>query len=360
MNSCSDGILQMSHDWTILYANSKAVERLSKFEVGSNFWESFPALLGTSIEQNLRKSMAERVLVVYENYYAPDDLWFRAQASPTEEGISLFFTDVTTERSLQNQLSLEQIMREKRIEALTHMAGGLAHEINNPLAIIHASASDLRIAVTSDAPLAREEVGTVCGSIVHASNRAIRVLRALQGFAREAGNDPMQLTQIKEVLERSVQMLEDRFERHRVELRTGIVPELPMVLCRETQILQIVTNLLNNSLDAVQQSKAERWVWLSADTSSDGVEIKVADSGPRSEDQSRPALMDPFFTAKSSGPWMGVGLSLSRTIAQEHGGSLMLEDAGGDTTFRLTLPLPADQHTHALPMRRISADKEVA
>ena len=81
--------------------------------------------------------------MVYENHFAPTNLWFRARAYPTQEGIGLFFTDITTEKTMQNKLALEQILREKRIAALSQMAGGLAHEINNPLAIIHARASDL-------------------------------------------------------------------------------------------------------------------------------------------------------------------------------------------------------------------------
>ena len=208
MDSSSDGIMQISHDWTILYGNRKAAERLLDFKVGGHLWECFPALLGTHVERTLRRAMRDRVNTVYDNHYAPYNMWYRSRAFPTEDGISIFFTDITSQKTLEEQLALEQILREKRMEALSNLAGGLAHEINNPLAIVHARASDLCNALVGDAPVPAEDVRVACGSIVHASDRAIRVLRALQGFARDAGSDPMQLTPPAEVLERCVDMLE--------------------------------------------------------------------------------------------------------------------------------------------------------
>ena len=340
MNATSDGVLQLGYDWTILYGNQRAQELITDFEIGNPFWESFPSIVGTPIEDNLRRCMEERFTVVYENHFAPTNLWFRARAYPTQEGIGLFFTDITTEKTMQNKLALEQILREKRIAALSRMAGGLAHEINNPLAIIHARASDLLAAAIGDEPVSAETIREVCESVVQASDRATRVLRALQGFAREASNDPMLPAPTHEILHRCIDLLESRFLRHGVEFFIDLEPDLPRLICRETQIRQIVVNLLNNALDAIEQANsATRWVALDAKRQDDQLWIQVRDSGPGIEDQFRAHLMDPFFTAKQRGLGMGVGLSLSRTIAQEHGGNLVLAEGTGETCFRLILPL---------------------
>ncbi len=340
MDAGSDGILQIGHDWKILYGNRKAAERLLDFKVGGDLWECFPALLGTHVERTLRRAMRDRVNTVYDNHYAPYDMWYRSRAFPTEDGISIFFTDITSQKTLEDQLSVEQILREKRLEALTQMAAGLAHEINNPLAIIHARASDLRSTAVGDAPLAAEEVRTACESIVYASDRAIRVLRALQGFAREAGSDPMLPASPHEMLHRCIDLLEPRLLRHRVEFLVDLKPDLPSLVCRETQIRQIVVNLLNNALDAIEQANSTtRWIALDARSQDDQLWIQVRDSGPGIEEKFRAHLMEPFFAAKQRGVGMGVGLSLSRTIAQEHGGNLVLAEDTAETCFRLILPL---------------------
>ncbi len=340
MDSTSDGILQLSHEWRILYGNRRAEELLTNFEVGGRFWESFPSIIGTPIADSLLRCMSERVTVVYENHFAPTNLWFRARAFPTEEGIGLFFSDITTEKTMQNKLALEQILREKRIEALSQMAGGLAHEINNPLAIIHALASDLEVVAGGQDEVPSAEVRLACQGIVKTSDRATRVLRALQGFAREAGTDPMLPAAVDDLLHQCVDLLEGRFLRGEVEFCLDVEPDLPPVACRETQIRQIVTNLLNNALDAIDQAEnVERWISLTAKREGDWLCMEVRDSGPGIEEQFRAHLMDPFFTAKVRGLGMGVGLSLSRTIAQEHGGTLTLLDSREATCFRLMLPL---------------------
>jgi C4-dicarboxylate-specific signal transduction histidine kinase len=220
------------------------------------------------------------------------------------------------------------------------MAGGLAHEISNPLAIIHARACDLKAAAGAGQSVPAEQVSTACDSIVKTSDRAIRILRGLKGFGREAANDPMEWASLHDVVDQCFDLQSTRFERHHITLEIDLPLDLPLLLCRETQISQIVTNLLNNAFDAIDQSHAtDRWVILGATQQSDTVTITVTDSGPGIEEKFRPHLMDPFFTTKTQGLGVGVGLSLSRAIAQDHGGSLTLSDGTEHTCFQLVLPI---------------------
>ncbi len=343
MNSTSDGVMELGHDWTVLYGNRKAVTTLPDFKLGRNYWTCFPAVRNTPTETGLRKTMEERVETAFESYYQPYDLYYRVRVYPTESGISIFFADVTSEKTLQSQLALEQVLREKRIEALSHMAGGLAHEISNPLAIIHARASDLK-ELNATRTITPEEILKACDSIVYTSDRAIRILRGLRGFAREAGNDPMEWASIHSIAEQCLELQQTRFERHHVTLTMDLPGEIPLFLCRETQVIQILTNLLNNSFDAIDQSQSntdpkDRWVSLAVTHTAETICINVTDSGPDIDDKVRPHLMDPFFTTKSPGLGTGVGLSLSRAIAQDHGGTLTLCSDTAHTCFRLILPI---------------------
>jgi PAS domain S-box-containing protein len=341
LESMSDSVMTMSKDWTLLYCNPKGTQMIPDFAVGANYWTCFPKVAGTDMEKTLRRVMKTRVEASYEIFYEPYKKWYKGRIFPTDTGLSIFFSDHTEERGMQEQLALEQELREKRIEALSHMAGGLAHEISNPLAIIHARASDLASLAVDQKTVPADEVRKCCESIVKTSDRAMRILRGLRGFGREAESDPMCLVPVSRIVEDCLDLQNARFERHHIQLEVATPEDLPLLMCRETQIGQIITNLLNNSFDAIEQSKAtERWVRLTAEQRGTKIVIRVMDSGPGIEEKFRAHLMDPFFTTKKLGLGMGVGLSLSRAIAQDHGGTLALcPDDMVNTCFELILPI---------------------
>ena len=336
----SDSVIMIGHDWTLLYGNRKAIESLPHFKMGRSYWGCFPDVISTPTEQHLRSAMESRSDTKFDSYYAPYGLWSRVHAFPTDDGLSVFFSDITEEKKLQDKLELEQLLREKRVEALSHMAGGLAHEISNPLAIIHARASDLQSLAVSEAPVAAIDVLKACDSIVRTSDRAIKILRGLRGFAREGGQDPMLSASIREIAEQCLELQQARFDRHGIELRLHFNSGIPDFLCREIQIGQIVTNLLNNAFDAIVQSdSAEHWISLETYCADGKIYMDVTDSGPGIEDHFKAHLMEPFFTTKELHLGMGVGLSLSRAIAQDHGGTLSLCRDTEHTCFRLVLPI---------------------
>jgi PAS domain S-box-containing protein len=340
LESTSDSVVTLNRQWTMLYGNRRAQASLPDWAVGKNYWEAFPSMEGSSTGDLLRKCMEERAEIRYELYFEPYKTWFRARGFPVEEGISVFFSDISEEKEMQEQLEHEQVMREKRIEALSHMAGGLAHEISNPLAIIHGRATDLRDLADGAVAVASGEVRTACDNILKTADRATGILRGLRGFAREARHDPMEWASVDDIIEACVEMQESRFERHFVKLQLEVPANIPLLLCRETQIGQIVTNLLNNAFDAIVHAKSvERWVSLTVTPTGEGVQIAVTDSGPGIEEHLKKHLMEPFFTTKEVGLGMGVGLSLSRAIAQDHGGSLTLSNESERTCFELYLPI---------------------
>ncbi len=339
MNSTSDGIVQIGFDWTMLYLNKVALA-LSPVGVGQSYWLRNASFLGTPVESEIRRFMEERIEGTIEVAHAAHGSRFTATFYPAAHGLSVFFTNVDVQRRLEEELARERMLRDKRIEALSHMAGGLAHEISNPLAIIHGRATDLRMQTEFASAIESKEVRRACDSIVQTSDRAIKILRGLKGFAREAGKDPMEWASIYDIVQQCVDLQQSRFDRHAIELRAVLGPGLPLLLCRETQIGQILNNLLNNAFDAIQQKGcSERWVTVSACATGQELSVDVIDSGPGIDEASRQHLMEPFFTTKTGGLGMGIGLSLSRAIAQEHGGTLTLCDDDGHTCFRMTLPL---------------------
>jgi len=247
----------------------------------------------------------------------------------------------------EKQLAVEQFLREKRVEALTQMAAGLAHEISNPLAIIDGVTSDLAQLAQTQAPVDPHEVSVSCETILKTVKRASNILGGLRGFAREATQGPMELASIYEIVDQCLELQLDRLQRHHVDLRIDMNPGIPSFLCREVQIGQIVSNLINNAFDAITQSDvAERWIELTIKLAGLQICIEITDSGPGIDDSFKAHLMEPFFTTKHLGLGVGVGLSLSRAIAQDHTGTLTLLDNTEHTTFRLTLPIGAEPVAH--------------
>lgn len=350
LESTTDGVMTVGFDWKILYANRVTLETNPGIElIGKPFWETYPVPPGSPEDMHIHRAMRDRTASSYETYYPPYDKWFDAHVYPSSDGITIFFADVTLRKRLETQIEKEKALREQRIEGLSHMAGGLAHEINNPLSIIQARASDLGELATEAASVPSEAVAKACESIVRTTNRAIRILKGLHGFAREGSKDPMHRASLYAIADQSIELVQRRFQTHNIYLRVSSEANIPDIECREVQVSQIMLNLLNNAFDAVDSVAAgkapapERWVSLKMGLmNGDGPQqiwVEVVDSGPGIDEKFKAHLMEPFFTTKPVGAGLGVGLSLSRAIAQDHHGSLSLIGEEKHTCFRLVLPV---------------------
>jgi C4-dicarboxylate-specific signal transduction histidine kinase len=166
----------------------------------------------------------------------------------------------------------------------------------------------------------------------------------------------MQSASVYEIVDETVELQQTRFARYNIELRLAVDPGIPDLMCRQTQVGQILTNLLNNACDAIVQSDStERWVSLSAGCYEGLLYVEVTDSGPPIDNALKTHLMEPFFTTKELGLGMGVGLSLSRAIALDHGGTLTLLDHTEHTCFRLVLPFGPGRESEAEMQKDVTA-----
>ncbi len=350
MESTTVCMYAVDHDWRFSYMNGKAHDVLATNGslLGQDLWEAFPNQDEDTIAR-LKNTMQTRVPQSFDSYYEPLDLWTQVTVSPWEDdGLTVFFHDVSRERRLQTELDREKAVREQRIASLAQMAAGLAHEISNPLGIIHARASDLLEQIEDGLNPTAAEVEAACASIVKTSDRATRILRGLRMFAREGANDPMTLTQVAPLIEQAQALVQERFRTHGIALTCEMEPHLAPIMCREVQVGQIVFNLLNNAFDAIDGAPgSERWVRLDVRQRLGEILIEVIDGGPGVSDEHKPYLMQPFFTTKAVGAGMGVGLSLSRAIARDHKGDLVLASSEGHTCFRLMIPAATKEEVHA-------------
>lgn len=227
-----------------------------------------------------------------------------------------------------------------KMSALGEMAGGMAHEINNPMGIIHARASDLmEFAEEKEAVPARMVVETM-EKIRNTAARVTKITLGLRKFARETRNDPVVATPVQDIVEDTLSFCTQRLKQNTVELRVAPIEPTLRIGCRPTEISQVLLNLLNNSVDAVQ-SLPEKWVEVAVRDAGDELEIAVMDSGNGIPESMRARMGQPFFTTKEVGKGTGLGLSISRGIVEAHGGHLVLDTASPHTRFVVTLPKTA-------------------
>jgi len=253
-----------------------------------------------------------------------------------------FVHDLTGEQRTQDRL--QQLQSElahiSRLSAMGEMGSALAHELNQPLsAISNYMKGSRRLLESVDSPqTAKIEV-----ALDKAAEQAIRagqIIRRLREFVsrREAERRVESLSKLIE--EASALGLVGAREQG-VQLRLEFDPSCEFVLADRVQLQQVMVNLFRNALDAMADSPRRLLAVKTRRLPSDMIEIQVSDTGSGFAGNSESKLFQPFYTTKEAG--MGVGLSISRTIVEAHGGQMRAEtnDAGG-ATFRFTLPRAAD------------------
>jgi C4-dicarboxylate-specific signal transduction histidine kinase len=172
--------------------------------------------------------------------------------------------------------------------------------------------------------------------------RVSRIITGLRAFARDGAKDAPAVVTLRSLVAETLGLCGENLRLRGLELRVEGDAADVEVSCRPTQIVQILLNLLNNARDAVvgTPSPAIRLL-MSADDES--AEVRVFDSGLGVPPGLRERIMEPFFTTKPVGRGTGIGLSIARSLAEDNGGMLVLDEREPDTCFVLRLPRAAPE-----------------
>jgi signal transduction histidine kinase len=231
-----------------------------------------------------------------------------------------------------------RITHAAKMTALGEMAGGISHEINNPLMVIQGSIQNLHH-IADNRELNKEEILSATSRIGDMAHRMAKIVSGLRTFAREDDKEPVELVSIEKLVSDTLNFCRARFQNSGIQLTVNEMPKDLMVECRGSQIMQVLFNLLNNAFDAV---KAHSKSWVRIEVQQDGINsvtISVTDSGSGIPEDIRDKIMQPFFTSKDVGLGIGLGLSISKGIVEDHFGTLALDTSSDATRFVVTLPL---------------------
>lgn len=224
-----------------------------------------------------------------------------------------------------------------KLVSLGEMGAGIAHEINNPLAVLKGRLSLLEKCLHED-PINRDKIKNHIEKLLPMANRIEKIVRSMRNLSR-TGNLETELapTQLRQILDESLVFMEARLKNYGAEITlTGNALD-SQIMAVESQIVQVLVNALANSHDAIQEAK-EKWVNISAQHKDDRIEILIKDSGTGIKNNDRDKIGQPFFTTKAPGKGTGLGLSISKTIIEKHGGQLYFDHQQPHTTLVILLP----------------------
>ncbi|MCM0606862.1 MAG: HAMP domain-containing histidine kinase [Xanthomonadaceae bacterium] len=264
---------------------------------------------------------------------------FKADTSHDEIGsLSRTFQKMTLELQtalLERDSQKEKTLSASKMSSLGEMAGGIAHEINNPLTIIIGKIELIGIKVKNGS-ITPEQLAVELSKIHATCQRIDRIIRGLRNFSRDGEQDPFVESNIKQIFDDTLELCRARFNNLGIDLKISVDPMITAE-CRTVQISQIILNLLNNSIHAVENLD-KKWITLEASVKENSIMIEVTDSGSGIPKHIAEKLSQPFFTTKEIGKGTGLGLSISRGIAEQHGGSLKLDTECKNTSFKLLIP----------------------
>ncbi|TFZ06856.1 PAS domain S-box protein [Ramlibacter henchirensis] len=271
-------------------------------------------------------------------------------AQGVQTGWMSAFLDISEQRRIEelSRASHERLQATARLATVGEMASLLSHELNQPLAAISSYATGSLNLLQARAGLPDAEPADLrlaIQRIAQQAERAGRVIKSVHDFVRrrDKAREPVRP---EELLDAVMPLVSLQARKLRVQVETRVAPSLPPVVCDRTMVEQVLLNLARNAMQAMDEARvAHRSLVLQVrrageEAGKGWLEFSVADQGPGIAPEVREQLFTPFFTTKAEG--MGLGLSLCRTVVEQHGGFLAFEpNRPRGTIFRFTLPTDA-------------------
>ena len=251
--------------------------------------------------------------------------------------------DVTAAKRAESsaQEARAELERVARVTNLGELTASIAHELNQPLAAISNYMKGCRRLLVASADPNRSKIENALDRAAEQALRAGQIIRRLRDFVAR-GESEKRVESLSKLIEEAGALGLTGAREQGVQLRFNLDPYHDLVLVDRVQIQQVLVNLFRNALEAMAQSSQRELIVSNTLVAGDMIEIAVSDTGSGFQDDVKQNLFQTFFTTKETG--MGVGLSISRSIIEAHGGKMWADaNPSGGATFRFTLPAASSE-----------------
>jgi PAS domain S-box-containing protein len=349
------GIVEIDTNWIIIFANAEYHRMLGYPKgslIGKSLWDILkpdPSDARQFFEKALREHpvpvgyLSRRLTMTGKYIDLKVDWEYKRDAEGNIMGFDVVITEVTQQRRAEEEARqrLDQLAHVTRMFTMSQMVSGLAHELNQPLAAIANFAQACQYRLRKSSVKNRKTLLESIGQISLQADRAGQIIRRLRDFVRRADSSHSQ-ENINDLVGDVLGLLEIEARAHNIQLEKTLAGDLPRVAVDRIQIEQVITNLVKNALDATRDLAPDRRrVIVRTEMNVEGMlEVSVTDAGKGIKAKELNRVFEPFYTTKQSG--MGLGLSISRSIVEAHGGHLeATRNAHRGMTFRFALPIAA-------------------
>jgi len=229
------------------------------------------------------------------------------------------------------------VLQSARMASIGEMSGGIAHEINNPLAIVQAASQQLQKQFDK-----QDQNGNDFKVYFEKMDRNIKrisgIIKALKIVSRDSSLDSMKNEVIGEIVFEVISLVQDKMQAAGIKIDFSMEDEFQLIFCHRIQLEQVLINLFNNAHDAISHAE-NPWIRMHVDKYKDHLRIIFTDSGNGIPKHVQDKIMTPFFTTKEPGKGMGLGLSISHSFIQNHKGKFYIDNGQKNTTFVIELPI---------------------
>lgn len=232
-----------------------------------------------------------------------------------------------------------QLIQSSKMASLGEMAGGIAHEINNPITIISSANRILRKSLEkgiTDPEFYTKTLDTIDNTVTRIST----IISGLRTVSRDGTNEEFKHEKLADIFSDILGLCGEKFKNNGVELRIDLENEIyqTSINCGRVQLSQVFLNLLDNSYDAIEKL-SEKWIKIDCHKRDEKLIIRFTDSGPGIPQAIQEKILNPFFTTKEIGKGTGLGLSIANSIIKNHGGQLYVDNDSKNTCLVLSLPI---------------------
>lgn len=268
---------------------------------------------------------------------------YRQTKRANKEEIDRYTLEYELRKSIIIQNRSSKIIQEQnvinfhnsRLSSLGEMTSSIAHEINNPLTIV---IGNIQSILRRNEDL-KEEVKDNLTRTLIAAERITKIIKSMKLFSNKNDDQQLKYVSIRSILESSYNLYSERAKYLGIEIEINLNHDCE-IKCNQVQISQILINLINNAIDAVEfLENHERKIIINIFQMNQCLAINVINLGPQIKAEIIEKIFLPFYTSKPIGKGTGLGLSISKKLAQSNGGNLVLLPDTPNTTFQLTIPI---------------------